>query len=480
MSKTSDQEYLDTLANEDLVPVSKYLGPGSYESRYIKAQELRKAINREYDAVVSNDANTADDTSVAAAFTAGAKTVFVRRGTYIETADIVIPEGGGLTGEDPSLVIIVLAAGNQVKSDGNAGVKESAGTISLTSGTTTVTGVGTTFTNLATGDYIQLDTGYFEIDSITDNTSLELKDAFQGKALSNSSWEGQSMLTGVSIHGVTLANGSNGGIYLRGVRHAVINEVVVSGCTGNNIEVVDGADILIQAAVTQHATAAGLRLGNCATVSIHGISSKNNGTDGVLIDNSVGSILEGSNVSFNGGYGAQVTGTSNSLTFTDCITRSNVSGGLKTTANTSAILLNSCLVINNGGAGVSFAGSGDLCNDCIIHDNSGDGVVASAECVIDGNHIYDNGGKGIDVTTGDDFLITSNVVNSNTAEGIKITKHQGIIFSNRVSSNGGKGIEVVAGATDNILTNNNAKGNTGTDLDDQGTSTTKANNKNNV
>jgi parallel beta-helix repeat protein len=84
------------------------------------------------------------------------------------------------------------------------------------------------------------------------------------------------------------------------------------------------------------------------------------------------------------------------------------------------------------------------------------------------------------VTTGDDFLITSNVVNSNTAEGIKITKHQGIIFSNRVSSNGGKGIEVVAGATDNILTNNNAKGNTGTDLDDQGTSTTKANNKNNV
>jgi hypothetical protein len=157
---------------------------------------------RLYDAVV-DIAGGGDFTSISAAFTSGANSVFVRRGTYVETADIVIPASGCLIGECPGAVNVVLSGGFQVLIDGS-GRQTTAGTISVSTGSTSVNGAGTSFTTLLPGDWILLGDLFHQISSITNDTLLILTAAYRGNAISGQNALGQSMIAGAGIENMVL------------------------------------------------------------------------------------------------------------------------------------------------------------------------------------------------------------------------------------------------------------------------------------
>ena len=110
---------------------------------------------------------------------------------------------GIIVGESAGSVIISFnGSQKQIKMDGSGGAKETAGTVSITKGSTIVTGVKTVFTNLHPGDYIKLDTSYYEIDTINSNINLTVKSAYQGRTLSGISYIAQPMFGGVRISNV--------------------------------------------------------------------------------------------------------------------------------------------------------------------------------------------------------------------------------------------------------------------------------------
>ena len=132
---------------------------------------------RLYDAVV-DAAGGGDFLLPSAAFASGASSVFVRGGTYTETADIEVPASGCLVGECPGGIIIILGAFSLVM-DGSARLTTT-GTVATTSGSATITGTGTLFTNLLADDYILLGDKYTQIDSILNDTSLDLVAPYRG------------------------------------------------------------------------------------------------------------------------------------------------------------------------------------------------------------------------------------------------------------------------------------------------------------
>jgi len=131
----------------------------------------------ETDAIVDPTVGNGDYTTVGAAFTGGATSVFVRAGTYSETVDITIPDGGSLVGERAGGVVLSLGTGVSIIAGSTPANRTTAGTISIPSGSTTVTGVGTDFdgtisgNTLNPGDYILLHHQFYEIASITSKTT---------------------------------------------------------------------------------------------------------------------------------------------------------------------------------------------------------------------------------------------------------------------------------------------------------------------
>ena len=157
----------------------------------------------QYDAIVDINGHS-DYTKIEDAVTAGKKTIFVRKGTYILTSNIVLTNGMSLIGEDRDSTIINLGI-YQIRATG--GNDYSTGTVSPVSLSQTVVGVDTLWTtNLVVNDYIILEGIPYQITAVTDNTHLEISDAYCGISGTGLSYHSGRMVSNITIQNLSFIN----------------------------------------------------------------------------------------------------------------------------------------------------------------------------------------------------------------------------------------------------------------------------------
>jgi hypothetical protein len=109
-------------------------------------------------------------------------------------------------------------------------------------------------------------------------------------------------------------------------------------------------------------------------------------------------------------------------------------------------------VSDNGGAGVWMAGYDHLVMGCSLFNNKTFGA-AIASGIVKGNHVYNNGGQGLNALDGS--TISGNMVNSNVLVGIYAYPGSSVL-DNTVMGNGESGIRAEDGCT---ITRNTSRGN---------------------
>jgi hypothetical protein len=138
---------------------------------------------------------------------------------------------------------------------------------------------------------------------------------------------------------------------------------------------------------------------------------------------------------------------------------------------------NSCQVVgniirNNSSHGVQItSGNDNVISDNSILSNTGNGVQVESNSLrnrINSNQISTNT-VGVNVTSGStDCIISDNTIEGNSGNGITCAANTCIVNDNRVTGNTGDGINIATGATDVTYFGNNTQGNTGTNFSDNG------------
>ena len=484
---------------------------------YTYTVSVKPSVTASHQVVVSNDPNNLGDyTSIAAAFNAGESAVFVRNGTYIETSDIVIPNGGQLTGELPGQTIIVLAGPYSISIDGSGGVQESVGTISITNNTSIVTGVGTMFTNLSVGNFILLGTNYYDILTIDSDTQVTLKDTYIGINVVNSNYTAQPMYTGCVISSLIIAGSYTNGIYVRAMRHGNIDAVAVTNCT-QSVVLDNCSDLSIHQLICTFSGGIGLEMINCTSMSLNTVNVFNSLSHGMEVSG-LNLVFASCACENNNSCGIHILSNATFVNMNNCVIKNNNNLGIMAELNALYISITDTEISTNNGYGINLLGHHNNVSSCFIIGNKGIGASVGLENVLIGNSILDNLGDGIRMPSGSDYcIVTDNSMEDNTGIGINAlaiksgisnniiqgsggdgiyvngVKHRVsgnnimgsggigihmdtganscVITGNIVETSAGNGLEIVTGVTNCIVTSNNLEDNTGTNYVDNGTGT---------
>lgn len=419
---------------------------------------------REFDAVVATSGG--DFTSIAAAFASGARSVFVRPGTYTEVSNIDIPSGGCLVGACPGAVVVVLAGGAQVLLDGS-GRLTTAGTISITSGSTTVTGIGTSFTTLLPGDYIALGDAFYEIASVTNDLSLELLFAYRGNAISGQVTQGQSMLAGAGVDNVNFIAPGVTAIQLTQCFRCFFRACAVQGSGSVGVpawDIADSAAIVFQTCASDNNDGIGVRFrgvgARTRSVFLIGAVFRNNNGAGVQFVNSDAVVMDSCVAFQNANNGVSVLGSSTRIQLLDSFATFNNQKGMDVSPSAQAVVIANSTLSNNGSDGVDFNGSdSNIVEGCAVANNGGVGISGGSNGVVDGCQVRNNVGHGIDMqAASNDTAVSSCIVDGNGGDGIRAAG-QSALTGNRVRNNGGRGIDCMNAADDGTLVSNVIDGN---------------------
>lgn len=454
---------------------------------------------RQFDATVDANGN-GDFTSIVAAFSAGNRQVFVRQGVYIEPADIVIPNSGALVGEFAGAVIILPAAGFGVTMDGS-GRRTTAGSASATNGSAIVTGIGTSFTTLLPGDFALLNGIFHEISVITNNTTLTLDKVYRGKSFAPIAFEGQSMFLGARLDNVIVTLTTVSALQITQVFFPIVTSCLFDACgslINPSVTCVDSSGLLLFGAVAQDAPGVGFDFLRVQGASLADTIAKNNvgrgysfrdsriitvseclstqnNDDGFFVDLDCAEIGFGTCASIQNNADGFQTAAASIITFTGCIACNNTLVGMNLASDNTLVV--GCDVKNNSGRGI-VAPLNSTINGCNVSANVGGIDASGASGVVISNNFLRNNNVSGGIILGDDCQATGNHLFNNTGIGISVpNKDNCVIVGNRVRGSTTDGINIAVGSTDTILGDNNALGNTGTDIVDNGIGTSRSNNK---
>lgn len=461
---------------------------------------------------------------VSEAFDSGALSVYVKNGVYVETKNINMPDGSQLIGEASSKVIIYFVGPYGIRIDGSGGITETTGTFSLLNNSDQVIGVNTLFTNLSVGTFFLIGTNYFVIQSIESDTSLTLSKIYEGTIIVNGNVHAQAMSTGNRINNmvITNASGLGTGIYVRATRHGSFQDIAIDGFA-QNVEFIESGDISTNSLISVNSKDSAMIINSCMSMAFSIVNIFNCISHGIVISGtSTNIVIESSASENNGGSGIYITDTSNQVCITDAVVRYNNNKGINITTSTNSVSINSTTITNSNGDAIYTTGNTTIISGCFINNNSGNGIVVGqstvltgnqitnngidgitipigkTRCIGNGNKVRGNGGVGINILGseivldcnvvkgsvgnainlgGSDNILCDIIISQNEGKGIYVTGNDCIISTNRVLNTIGIGCEVEIGATDNIISGNNFKGNTGINFINNGTGTTDSLNK---
>uniref|UniRef100_A0A6C0CLS9 Right handed beta helix domain-containing protein n=1 Tax=viral metagenome TaxID=1070528 RepID=A0A6C0CLS9_9ZZZZ len=452
-------DWLNTTNNEMYTCVNNATGTAKW--KYTTANEM-------YDAVI-DPSGLGDYLKPSDAFNAGHTTVFVRTGTYTETVDIDIPDGGSMIGESIDDVIINFSGNVGILCDG-IGTTEAGGTVNTTNASGIISGSGTTFTNATPGEYILLGNKYYEISSIESDTSLTLVDVYRGSSQTGLSTHIHSMFSNITLSNFCIMNaGVDNGIQFQGVIKGYIDRIIVDNFN-NGINIQDSDFVQISGCVSKNNTLDGIIFNDCVNSYVDNCSLFNNGGDGLQCTDCNLVIIESCSVSHNE-RGVFITGTSTNIQVNDCTISYNNNRGVVTNTGTSKILVDRCIVVYNGNDGIDCDSSDNTISACIISNNN-IGIDTGTSTLVVGCNIEDNLSHGVNVSSGDiNTTINGCHIEGNGADGIRTISDRTIITNNRIYDNSSDGIQLRSGCAKCLVTNNIVSNNTANDIIDDAPST---------
>ena len=457
-----------------------------------------------FDAVVAPSGG--DYALLSAAITAGKKAIYMKAGTYSETANIVIPAASKIVGEAHDAVILDFGAtAFGLTIDGGGGTRESTGTITATSGSAAIAGSGTAFTNLTAGDFFFIDGAGYGILSIASATALTLATTFQGLTRTAiSTWHGETLISNVTLENFEIMNTTGNGLNFRQVENLTLRGIEVNDC--GTVSTTPGAVfdkchvVLMQDVRFQASPGVGCRIDDSHAVLCSDVISSFHAGNGIEVAGASSDLsFLGCQIRQNGGVGFEVQNTANNISFGASVVFGNDGKGVDVNAGTGSIHISSCHVERNGAAGIDVDGTDCTISNNHVLNNVGPGVQCGSDATVTGNIVEANS-IGIDLTGDDNCVVSGNRCNGNTAEGILCPNDDNTIVGNQCTGNGAAGIEVTgddniisgnrcsgntdeginingAGAATNIVNANNCLGNTGTDIANTGTSTIETDNQ---
>jgi parallel beta-helix repeat protein len=111
-----------------------------------------------------------------------------------------------------------------------------------------------------------------------------------------------------------------------------------------------------------------------------------------------------------------------------CAARSNGSHGIW---GGDPSVIDSCVAVFNGGAGIRAPFGESTITNCSAEVNTGPGIEVSDGCVVSGNQCSRNSASGILVTAGGNRIEANNITSNNT--GLRVTSGGNLILRNSVS-----------------------------------------------
>lgn len=446
----------ETAANADVAEValdSLLLG-GASGDQY--------RASRTYQAVVG--AAPSDFATIQEAIASGAKTIFVRNGTYSIFTPVTIPAAGfTMVGESRDGVVINLGSAGMLRFSGDTGLPYAVGTVAVGNSSTAVTaasGSPAWLANVAPGEVIRIGRTYHEVASVTSNTELVLRQRYQGPAQTGASYAVASLGTGFHFENLTFNNppaagalgaqeASFGAITLRYARDITIRNCRAAKTTSSSTSSCGPLAYLE----------------NCNNA----IVAENRTRDTGLLTAASSSNITVADNEIAGGdsFGTSAlafVGVSNDEPLFANIIRGNRISGVRSGADRSAIYYGYLST-----TGVAFRGdyiiSDNIITNCVIEGTvtSAGGAIQlfnsfSGVGVISNNIISANNSNGI-AMVGADFIglsITGNVITGNSGFGISGSSTNGhasrLITANMMDGNllGGVGTIGTANGTMNL------------------------------
>jgi parallel beta-helix repeat protein len=451
-----------------------------------------------YDAIVSED-GPCDFHSIVDAFNSGAKTVYVRNGTYNETGTIVVPENGLLRGETFGGVVINSNVNPILNVSPTSIILTLTGTISISNGTNSVTGVGTTFSasGVTPGMFIIIGTELYEISTVIDDLNLTITTNYTGISLANVNYLIANLISNITLNNLKIiGTGTNYGIRVVNCQNLVSNNIHVEKCAiGYNLDTIfnsiientivnenfGGFSIIIMFNTnvnnlnSYNNTVVGVNIRGL--VSVHGpntfnnISTNNNSTNIqflFVIDSTINNLY--SSNSLNNGI---IVDSGSKLIMNNVISDKHANAGIALFLQSEVILTN-FKFRNNQGNGIFTNNSKIVASNGITSGNGFNGISLnqnSLNCIFDSvtstnNGLRNNGYSGLyaDLTSINGKITNSNISN-NRLHGIQIESQNWIIKGNNVSSNINIGINIYDNVSsdanivgNNIITENNCNG----------------------
>lgn len=472
-----------------------------------------------YDAIVAQD-GSADYELPSEAFDGGHTTVYVKNGQYIETNDIVIPDGGVMDGETADTTIILTGTA-QVICDGG-GVKKTNGTITTAFNSVTITGVGTTFAEADEGKYIQIGTQFYQVANYVSATEIELTQPFRGQELATQSYMLREMKTGVSISNLAIVGNAsvNAPLQLTGVLKARFTGILVTNgdlgiqafecgilsfinvlsenCTGSSgFLIQDSYSINFTACNAANCDEHGFHFVSGLSITMDNCQTSQNTLYGIYCE-SENTIMSNSHINRNRAGGVYVNSTATGAQLTNSQLNDNQGLGIRvlvdgakietcrvkqkpSTGNGIQIDANDIDIsgceVSGYALGINITSNGSECQIVrnFLHNNSSAGIFAQTggDCTIKNNKLKDNGASGATIDTTDN-IISGNIISGNTINGLFIRGDENSIFENRIKGST-NGINVNTGVNNTEIRNNNLR--TAGAILDNGTGTVITNNK---
>jgi hypothetical protein len=392
------------------------------------ASRLQEGVNL-YDAVVPDDFPTP---SAAFNDVSAPLSVFVRNGTYLETADVLIPKHGILIGESPDGTILNLAGGFSVGADGT-GVDYATGTVSITNGSFTVTGVGVAWqtAGVTAGDWILLGIGdktWWQIAAVPTQTTITLVQAYQGQTVAGEDYEVKSLAEGITLNSMTLLGNTAGpGLRLVYVHSAHVADIHVTDCGvagGSPVAgayVQDTVDSFFRNLIVSGGAHHGLEITDSNANTIDAINVRGAAGHGIQITGGNQDLtINSGHVAANDLNGINITGASDETLLINVVVSENNGGGIFMAAGVGDAHARACTVRNNNTFGIDFAGVGNSAQGCqLSSQTTGYGIVARAGGQITGCLIRGNGGGGVQII-GDNVNVAGCRIYSNIGNGVTI------------------------------------------------------------
>jgi hypothetical protein len=392
-----------------------------------------------YDAIVSADGKS-DYLLPSAAFGAGAKSIFVRSGTYMETGDLVIPNGGTMIGESAGGVTVNFGGtSHSVKCDSNPATIQTGGTIAVTNGSAAVVGTGTSFTNLSPGDFISVSDIFLPITSITDDTHLNIAFPYMGVSNSGFSYVALTMLTGISILNLTITGSTTTGLYIRGCNQLSLESITIVGCSSNFYMQYCNAGS-VRRVISFASVGDGFSISNSSIISFENLVAANCSGHGVHLTNNNSSLVFNiMQCSTNGGSGCYVDNTTTYANFSKSGFNYNVGYGFYSSSTSTELITDSCIMNNNGSDGANMNGDSLVFKGNITDNEGNNGIVVNGNNCLASNNISINNLNGVQIS-GTNNIFDANLCRNSTNVNAYITStgvNNSVTYNNLVLAGNG-------------------------------------------